>query len=242
MTEPHIFVGRHGKRFMNESYIYAHDQNHKEAFDFSTKFAFDKTFDDSRSPQVAKYDAGITSDYIHLPMFMVCGQTFIDAHELFDDGTALEDAIAKNWVFKGDTLEELAAKIEGDSPCAQEKCRLEGMDAETLEQTFATYNGYCADGYDPEFLRPAENLVPLDENRPYYATEIMWTLDFTEGGPRRNGKCQTIGVRREPIPRLHNTGEFGSYNSTVYTIGSLVQACTSGHIAGREAAALDPWE
>lgn len=241
VIEPHIFVGRHGKRFMNESYIYAHDQNHKEAFDFSTKFAFDKTFDNSRSPQVAKYDETITSDYIHLPMFMVCGQTFVDAHELFEDGTTLQDAIDKNWVFKGETLEELAAKIEGDSPCAQDECALKGMDAEALKQTVATYNQYCADGADPEFLRPAENLTPIDATGPYCAIELQWTLDFTEGGPRRNGKCQTISVRREPIPRLYSTGEFGSFNSTVYTIGGLVQACTSGHIAGREAAGLEPW-
>ena len=32
----YIFVGPHGKRFMNESYVSAHDMNHKEAWDFST--------------------------------------------------------------------------------------------------------------------------------------------------------------------------------------------------------------
>ena len=83
--------------------------------------------------------------------------------------------------------------------------------------------------------------MPLEENGPYYAIQLMWTLDFTEGGPRRNGKCQTISVRKEPIPRLYSTGEFGSFNSTFYSIGGLVQACTTGRIAGREAAGLEPW-
>lgn len=240
VEDPYIFVGRHGKRFMDESYIYAHDQNHKEAFDFSTKFAFDKTFDNSRSGQVAKYDETITSDYINLPMFMVCGQSFMDAHQLMDEFTN-DEAIEKGWIFKGDTIEELAAAMKGSAPCATEECAINGVDADSLRETIATYNGYCAAGADPEFYRAANTLKPIDENGPYYAIELMWTLDFTEGGPRRNGKCQTISVRREPIPRLYNTGEFGSFNSTVYAIGGLVQACTSGRIAGREAAGLEPW-
>lgn len=240
VTEPHIFVGRHGKRFMNESYIYAHDQNHKEAFDVSTKFAFDKTFNQSRSTQVQKYDPDCTSDYIHLPMFVVFGQSFYDAHPMIANMTN-EEVIERGWMWKGDTIEELAAQMTGDAPCATDECHVAGVDAEALAQTVATYNQYCADGYDPEFLRDQPNLVPLEESGPYYAMELMWTLDFTEGGPRRNGRCQTISVRKEPIPRLYSTGEFGSFNSTFYSIGGLVQACTTGRIAGRDAAGLEPW-
>lgn len=84
-------------------------------------------------------------------------------------------------------------------------------------------------------------MLPLPEEGPFYGCEVSWSLDFTEGGSKRNGKCQTIDVWGNPIPRLHNAGEFGSYNTMVYCIGGVLQALTTGRIAGGEAAKLEDW-
>lgn len=238
---PWIIVDRNGKRFMNENFCWAHDQNHKEAFDFSTAAAFSKATQSAFSPQVMKYTDKV-SDYIHLPMFMVFDQTFFDAcNPLIDGVESNDDALANGWLVKADTLEELAGLMKGDSPCGDAACAVNGIDAAALAETVRTFNGYCADGADPEFMREADYLLPLSESGPYYAIELTWTLDFTEGGPKRNGQCQTIDVWGEPIPRLYNTGEFGSFNSTVYCIGGVLQAMTTGRIAGKAAAQLEPW-
>lgn len=238
---PYIFVGPHGKRFMNEAYIAAHDANHKEAWDYSSCWAFRKDVPGSTSNQVLKYTDRV-SEYIHLPMFLIFDQTFFDEfNPLMHLAKDNAEAIERGWIWKGDTIEELAAKMEGERPCAQPEYYVKGVPSDVLSETLATFNQYCADGFDPEFLRNKETLHPLT-NGPFYAAEVQWTMDFTEGGPRRNGKCQTISVWDEPIPRLYSTGEFGSFNATAYTIGGLVQAISTGHIAGIEASKLDSWD
>lgn len=238
---PWIIVDRNGKRFMNESYIWAHDENHKAAFDFSTAAAFNKAQFGSADPQVQKYTDAVSS-YIHLPMFMVFDR------ELFDmEGVDLietlsnQDALQAGYVWKADTIEELAALIHGEAPTKLPSDAVDGIDPEALSQTVAVWNGYATEGADPEFLRDPAHVLPLSEEGPYYAAEVCWSLDFTEGGPKRNGRCQTVSVWDEPIPRLYNTGEFGSFNTIVYCIGGVLQALTTGRIAGADAASLEPW-
>ena len=46
----------------------------------------------------------------------------------------------------------------------------------------------------------------------------------------------------QPIPRLYNAGEFGSYNGYVYCIGNILEALTTGRVAARHAVTLDAWE
>lgn len=238
---PWIIVDRNGRRFMNESYIWAHDENHKAAFDFSTAAAFNKAQFGSADPQVQRYTDAVSS-YVHLPMFMVFDRELFD----MEDADLIEtldnqDALEAGYIWKADTLEELAAMIHGEAPTKLAEDAVDGIDPEVLKQTVATWNGYAAEGVDPEFLRDAAHVLPLSEEGPYYAAEVCWSLDFTEGGPRRNGRCQTIGVWDEPIPRLYNTGEFGSFNTIVYCIGGVLQALTTGRIAGADAASLEPW-
>ena len=237
---PWIIVDRNGKRFMNESYIWAHDENHKEAFDFSTAAAFNKAQFGSASPQVQKYTDDV-SCYIHLPMFMVFDQQLFDFDAELIETMTNEEALEAGYIWKADTLEELAAMISGQAPTKLEGDAVNGVDPDALKETVAAWNSYAQAGADPEFLRDPAHVLPLSEEGPFYAAEVCWSLDFTEGGPERNGRCQTISVWNEPIPRLYNTGEFGSFNTIVYCIGGVLQALTTGRIAGADAASLDPW-
>ena len=239
---PWIVVDKNGKRFMNESYVWAHDENHKEAFDFSTAAAFNKAQFGTMSPQVAKYTDNV-SEYVHLPMFVVFGQELFDlADTPLISGYTNEEAVEAGFIWKADTLEELAVQMSADAPSGLAEDAVTGIDADALKETVATWNSYAQAGADPEFLRDPEHVLALPEEGPFYAAEVSWSLDFTEGGPKRNGRCQTIDVWGNPIPRLYNTGEFGSYNTIVYCIGGVLQALTTGRIAGADAAGLDGWE
>lgn len=66
----------------------------------------------------------------------------------------LENAIARGYVYKADTVEELAGLI--------------GLDASALSETVAAYNGYCETGVDAEFGKDAALLTRIGEG-PYYA-------------------------------------------------------------------------
>ena len=67
----------------------------------------------------------------------------------------LEAAIEQGYVFKADTLEELAALIE--------------VPVEDFVAQVERYQGFCETGEDTEFGRAAETLVPKIGHGPYYA-------------------------------------------------------------------------
>jgi succinate dehydrogenase/fumarate reductase flavoprotein subunit len=263
-------VDCNAKRYMDESYVRAHDSNHKAAWDYSTPSAFRKDDYLAGDPEVKKYTT-LTSDYVHLPMFQVFDSVIYDKTVLVElaDATGTkgydsvwakivepkvgkpmndfgpytnEQAIEKGWIFKGETLEELAANIKGKRPCLSDEDAINGLDPAVFAESIHTYNSYVDARDDKDFHRDPTSMLGKIETGPFYAVELQWGIDFTEGGPRRNGKCQTINSFGEPIPRLYTTGELGSYNSWAYTFGGVLQAMTTGRIAGREAAGLAPWE
>lgn len=241
----YVIVDYNGERFMKEDKTGAHDMDAKPGFDFNSK----------------------TCDYKHLPMFLLFDQTMFDAQNPLWHGTGRagiintyagvwnyhhpdnlllewkdnDQAMEKGWLFKGDTLEELAAAIKGDRPCGDASEAIDGIDAENLQATVDRWNELCANGEDPDFGRDPSHMLPLD-NPPYYAIELGFSSINTQGGPVRNENCQTMDPYGQPIPRLYNAGEFGSYNGYVYCIGNILEALTTGRVAARHAAALESWE
>jgi succinate dehydrogenase/fumarate reductase flavoprotein subunit len=80
------------------------------------------------------------------------------------------------------------------------------------------------------------------ETPPYYAAELALTVTNTQGGPKHNGKAQTLNKDDKPIPRLYSAGEFGSFFGFLYPGGSNIpEAIAFGRIAGENAAAEKPW-
>ena len=148
--------------------------------------------------------------------------------------------IAKGWILKGDTIEELAANIQAD---AENKSPLhpEGrMDPATLKETLTKYNQYCAAGEDPDFGRDEKGLFPLP-TPPYYAIKAYPGGPNTFGGPRKNGKGQVLYVDGTPIDRLYCAGELGSINTVSYPMNNYGEITITGRIAGENAAAEEPW-
>ena len=155
---------------------------------------------------------------------------------------SLEEEVANGSIAKGETAEELAQKI--------------GLPPEVLAATIETYNGYCADNFDPEFGRgqlydvtdevsqavvEPFDLVPLEA--PFYAFEIRPGLLHTLGGAKRTGRCEILDTDGNVVPRLYGAGEFGSIYSYLHTSGGAVgEALATGRTAMRNACALEAWD
>jgi succinate dehydrogenase/fumarate reductase flavoprotein subunit len=134
--------------------------------------------------------------------------------------------VKKGWIRAAQTVGELAAMI--------------GVRPDLLQSTVAKYNIQCVGGYDPEYGRAGDTLVPI-ARPPYYAVEMWPCLFNTQGGPKRNAKAQVLDVWGQPIPRLYSAGELGSLWHRNYPgAGNVSEALAVGRIAGRNAAAERP--
>ena len=187
----------------------------------------------------------IAGHWTHLPtpcpMFMIFDHTLFASGPLYDteprsgwtpvveryqwsDDNSVE--LAKGWIKKANTISELAEKI--------------GLPWSVLEQTVARWNANCHAGADPDLGRTLM-LAPLEKG-PYYAVELSPSMLNTQGGPRRNAKSQIVRPDGNPIPRLYSAGELGAIYSYLYQgTGNIGECLAFGRIAGRNAAAENPW-
>jgi 3-oxosteroid 1-dehydrogenase len=107
-------------------------------------------------------------------------------------------------------------------------------------KTVSRYNEFCRNGRDADFSRRKDTLLPVAAP-PFYSAELALTCINTKGGPRHNGKAQTLDKNNKPIPRLYTPGEMGSFFGFLYPGGSNIpEAIAFGRIAG-ENAAEKPW-
>lgn len=154
--------------------------------------------------------------------------------------------IEKGYIIKGNTIEELAAKIN--------------VDPAVLKKTVSTWNKDVKAGKDSQFNRAMENKVDASkaaykddrhakilsapiEKGPFYAVEIYPTILNTQGGPKRNVKAQVLNPFDEPIKRLYCAGELGSLWGLIYQgAGNNAESVVFGRIAGKNAAAEKAWD
>ncbi len=215
-----IRVDKIGKRFMSENRPSRHGFGQKEYLMF---------FD------------GVVGDFTRLPCYTVFDETsrlrgplvssnrkfgwfaWFSGYEWSKDNSR---EIEKGWIVKGETVAELAAKL--------------GMKPGDLEETITRYNENCKKGVDPDFDRPKGSLVAI-EKPPYYAVKLFPTMVNTQGGPKRNSKCQVVDPFDRPIPRLYSAGELGSFWGWMYNGGGNNAECLcTGQIAARNAVVMKP--
>lgn len=215
----YIRVDKFGKRFMSESRPSRHGFGVKE--------------------YVLEFD-GIVGDFTRLPCYVVFDETsrlrgplcanrkfgwfgWFSGYEWSRDNSK---EIEKGWVVKGATPAELAGTL--------------GMKADDLSATVAAYNDCCKNKVDPAFNRDPRTLVPLDKP-PYYAVKLHPMMFNTQGGPRRNDRCQILDANGRPIPRLFSAGELGSFWGWMYNGGGNNAECLcTGQIAARNVVAMKP--
>jgi hypothetical protein len=108
-----------------------------------------------------------------------------------------ETQVAQGNYVKGSSVREV---LEG----------LEDIDVEAALATIEQYNQYCADGYDPEFMKAATLLDAIDSpSGVYYGYKItMGPSNFlgSTGGLRTNEDMQVCDENDEPIEGLYNIG------------------------------------
>jgi succinate dehydrogenase/fumarate reductase flavoprotein subunit len=214
----YIFVDKTGKRFMSELRENRHGFGHKEYL---------------------LYFDGVIGDFTRIPCYGIFDETTRTRGSIisgaswkfgwfgwFADYRASRDnsqEIAKGWIVKGETLADLANKLE--------------IKPAELEATVARYNDHCKNKADQDFARPRQSLVPL-EKPPFYCVKLYPATFNTQGGPRRNAKCQVVDPDNQPIARLYSAGELGSFWGWMYNGGgNNAEALCTGQIAGRNAAA-----
>lgn len=140
----------------------------------------------------------------------------------------LEAAIREGFVFKADTLEELAALI----------C----VDLNNLVETVTSYNGFAQSGEDPEFRKPKEFLVEIKDG-PYYAVKMASYSYNTCAGLDINPDMQVLKTTGEPIPGLFavgsdSAGVLFSEKKPYVTFGGANNGwvLTSGYVCGETVA------
>lgn len=194
---PCIFVSSDGKRHMPEDMYYEY-----------------------QSTEIAKQEGGF--------VWSIWDQTITDMGGQVICVPAVSDGCVKEieagYIFKADTIEELAKQME--------------VDPATLVATVDTYNEMMRAGVDTEWGRK----TGLGEviAAPFYAAKTVPAACDTAGGLCTDTDCKVLNVWDEAIPGLYAAGSTTSgWRGAIYQgSGTAVStAVTFGRIAGRNAAA-----
>jgi len=222
-----IVVDNTGARYMNELMVATGNSRY---FSYKAAVAFDLN----------------KMDFARIPSWMVFDETFRSTKTLASMGFGSVgfglvpwthdnmDAVNRGWILKGDTLEELAAKIKAH------KDNRSLIDAKTFADAVKRFNDGCAEGKD-EFDRKVKATDGLAKP-PYYAIPLYAGGPSTGGGIAATAQREVVDWRRRIIPRLYVAGEICQPFRYIYTTGcGIGPAVTFGRLAGRNAAKLKAW-
>lgn len=212
-----IIVDREGRRYMNESPPYCQDTAHRPMHLFDSE-----TMSYPRNPSYLITDECGRAAY---PLGDIRTNDHEYAYDWSDDN---RKEIGLGILQQAATLEELAARI--------------GANATVLQETLARWNALCDQGRDADFGRPGGTMARID-TPPYCFGTVYPAVSNTQGGPVHNPRQQILDTAGAPIARLYAAGELGSSFGHLYLSGGNIAECfVTGAIAGREAAALTPWD
>jgi 3-oxosteroid 1-dehydrogenase len=168
----------------------------------------------------------------HVPAWLVFDGTYRRRYRLGPLGRRDPDP---DWLARGDTLGDLAARID--------------VPGGALVETVERFNDGARDGVDPDFGRgsyPYDRFIggigPLTEP-PFYAVRILPGCLGTKGGPRTDAWGRVLSIESgEPLPGLYAAGNaaasaFGlCYPGAGGTIGpALVFGLRAGDAAAGDA-------
>ncbi len=152
----------------------------------------------------------------------VLGEFYDILKNLPDLDAELERGIAAGKIFKGETLDALAAKI--------------GVPSATLKETVDEYNAAYDAQLDSIFGKDRTYLDPI-RTGPFYAAKLGLTAFMTNGGIRINHRTEVLKEDRTVIPGLYAAGcSAGGILGDTYEVsttgGSLSFAVNTGRMAG----------
>ncbi len=212
--QPHLWVNQDAERFVNEdmflkNFAYAGNavHNQERTLTVCTQAIIDRYIDEGPDVGVGVYvNAGS-------PLTKL-------ADQLAD---AMEDEESAPYIFKADTVEELAEAA--------------GLDPEKLAATVEVYNEMCAAGADARFSKPAEYMRALEEG-PFYAFEVFNGYFTTVGGIKVTPQTEVLDDTNTVIPGLYAGGsDAGGLYGDTYDVGIAAGSQASWAInSGRLAA------
>lgn len=145
-----------------------------------------------------------------------------------DVDAVVAEAAEKDWLKRGDTVEELADAL--------------GMDPTTLAETVETYNSYFQgdNPIDSEFGCDLSARMPFTKG-PFFAAKMKNMILATCGGLTIDGSAHVLDADHNIIDGLYASGNVaGSFYSGSYPrhlpATSVGRCATFGRIAGRNAA------
>lgn len=207
-----LIVNANGERFFSE------EKANKEAMHCMEPFVREKTY-------YAIVDQAFIDHVYETPLGKLMGdgrmQTMFDgvyAETLYED---IDRAIEEGWVTTADTIEGLAATFN----------------LTNLVQTVEAYNGYCDEGYDPEFYVDASYLRKLS-TPPYYAVQSYPAGWVSLGGIKTDAKGHALDSDNKPITNLFVAGADADIFTMPYMAGGSANGFSqaSGWLAGESAA------
>ena len=214
-----LFVNQKGKRFMNEdSYIQGR----------ATQIM--------RQPDGVAYSI-IASDYNeHMKYIMnfgggiLWGNAGLPYGKEWDESAPPRDvqrALDTGMAYKADTLEELAEMIN--------------VPVETFVKTVNRFNENCHEGYDKDYGKRKELMIPIEKG-PFIAIKIGVALLEVVGGLSINTSMEVLDKNRQPIEGLYGAGDctggmYGHEYVTTILGNSHGRALTWGYIAAETIAA-----
>ncbi|MBR3258121.1 MAG: FAD-binding protein, partial [Eggerthellaceae bacterium] len=195
--DAYIMVSKKGKRIMNENSTWGHYKGIAPWYDFQTTSSYHNPLDLGWTnwPVYVVFDSKMASE----PVSTNTGSGWAFMKGVYNWSADNSAEMAKGWIAKGDTIEELVANLAKQSGKDQ-------IDPEALKATIAQYNGYCADGVDLAFER--QGLMALD-TPPYYAAQLSLGLLYTVGGLRSGKNAETLDWHDNPIAGLYHAGDIG---------------------------------
>lgn len=130
--------------------------------------------------------------------------------------------LAQGYIWKADTIEELAEMI--------------GVDSAALAETVTTYNSYVTSGVDLDFHKAS--MTQTIDTAPFYATPHKPNIHHTMGGVQINTNAQVLDTNGNIITGLYAAGEVcgGIHAGNRLGGNAIADALTYGRIAGENAA------
>lgn len=219
-SQPWLKVNADGHRFMNESGTY---ENLLHADEYQKGHCHYTLFDSNWEKYAKQFKMHGCS---RMFAFENGADPNIDVKVVRD--RMLPGLIAKGFVQKADTIEELARKL--------------GLPPEELKKTVARNNKLAYEGNDVDYGKEKHRLSPVDKPPFYGAKNTGWML-CTLDGIQINTNMNAIDTEGNPIPGLFVIGnDSGGYFANEYPNLATGMACgrtvTFGRLVGQYLAKL----
>lgn len=177
--QPLLWVNENGERFVNEAVIY----------NFS--LAGNALYTQNKVYSIL--DQGVIDRMAQEGNFMGLGVYVRRGEKLVKLQDELDAAVAANkpFIFKADSIEELAEKM--------------GVPTDKFQDTISTYNEYCDKKDDQDFGKDSDYLVKVAQG-PFYGFKLSVGSFCTMGGLRVSTKNEVLDQKGTPIPGLYAAG------------------------------------